>query len=52
VNTWDRNPQSIWDEHDWVFWFADFLEFRNVRWNVHADGIEYSASPERTRISG
>lgn len=31
MNTWERNPQRPEDEHEWITWFADPLQFRDAR---------------------
>lgn len=52
VNTWQRNPQDSSDEHDWSGWFADPRDYRDTVWNIHADGLIFSATPRKVRAHG
>jgi hypothetical protein len=52
MNTWERNPQTPDTEHDWVQWFADPTLFRDIRWDIHADGLMFSATPQKVRSHG
>lgn len=52
MNTWIKNPQDPADEHDWTQWFAPHTEYRDTRWNIHADGLQFTATPEKIRAHG
>lgn len=39
--SWIRVPQDPADEHDWVVWFDDPVEYRGKRWNYGLESWVY-----------
>lgn len=52
MNTWDRNPQPAEDAFEAEQWFADPKLYRDTRWNIHAEGLDFLATPEVIRSHG